>query len=488
MNIIEAIQDSKMFAGYFKDLGTWHNWTIFLRALFNLPIVEKADRKLFSDCTGLSEPPKEKVRECYVVSGRRSGKSLTCSVLSVWLACFKDWTPFLSPGERGYIFIIAVDKAQAAIIKRYVSGILHGNKILRAMIEKETREEIHLKNRVTISVKTCSYRTLRGYTILCAILEEIAFWRSEESANPDREVLAAIRPALATVPDSLLIAISTPYSRTGILWEQFKNYYGRSGKVLVWKSASRTMNPTLDSAVIEAHLKDDPQSARAEWEAEWREDIQAFISHELIEAVTIPGRHELPRVKDASYFGFIDPSGGRQDSMTLAICHKERSGKVILDVLREVRPPFQPKVVVSEFSALLKSYGIHEVGSDRYAGEWVSESFREHGIEIKNSELSASELYLELLPMISNGSVELLDSKRLGAQLAGLERRTRSGGKDFIDHYPGSHDDLAVAVAGACYGASETGGGVFIGFTKHDVVGSDGPRESFAKWMQRKRY
>ncbi|MCK7476623.1 MAG: hypothetical protein M0C28_02960 [Candidatus Moduliflexus flocculans] len=39
--------------------------------------------------------------------------------------------------------------------------------------------------------------------------------------------------------------------------------------------------------------------------------------------------------------------------------------------------PFQPKGMSrEEFSALLKSYGITEIVSDRYAGEWVAEAFR----------------------------------------------------------------------------------------------------------------
>ena len=176
---------------------------------------------------------------------------------------------------------------------------------------------------------------------------------------------------------------------------------------------------------------------------------------EFIEAVVVPGRFELPKVEDASYFGFVDPSGGRQDSMTLGIAHKDEDKKVVLDVLREQKPPFQPKIVVKEFSEILKAYGIDQVESDRYAGEWVNEAFRDHEIEVKNSELTASEIYLNFLPLVANGTVELLDNKRLKAQLAGLERRTRFGGKDLITHYPGGHDDVANAAAGALVMASK---------------------------------
>lgn len=96
-----------------------------------------------------------------------------------------------------------------------------------------------------------------------------------------------------------------------------------------------------------------------EWEAEWREDIQAFLSVEMIEAALVPGRFELPKLGGASYRAFCDPSGGRQDSMTLALAHHDKTnGKIILDVLRERRPPFQPEAVVMEFCDLLKSYGV----------------------------------------------------------------------------------------------------------------------------------
>jgi hypothetical protein len=45
---------------------------------------------------------------------------------------------------------------------------------------------------------------------------------------------------------------------------------------------------------------------------------------------------------------------------------------------------------------------------------------------------------------------ELPDNKWLHAQLKGLERKTRSGGRDLVDHYPGGQDDLANSVAGVC--------------------------------------
>jgi hypothetical protein len=476
MDIIRAIESPLVFRPLFKDLGTWASWMTYLRGLFGLGIEGEAARRLFEECTGLAKPPTAQARESFVICGRRSGKSFISAIIASYLAAFKDWRPYLAPGEAGWIFVIATDKAQAGIIKAYIAGIFHRVPTLKKMVARETQEFLELRNGVNVAVKQASFRSLRGYTVLCAILEELAFYRSSEdsSCNPDREILAAVRPALATVPGSLLIGISTPYSRAGVLFDMWRTYYGQPGGPLIFKAPTATMNPTIDKDLIARAIAEDPQAAAAEWQAEWRQDIEAFISQELVQSVIIPGRFELPRIKGVQYYAFADPSGGRQDSFTLGIAHNEKSGKVVLDLLRERRPPFQPKGVVEEFSDLLKSYGLTEVVSDRYAAQYNVEAFQLCGISVRASDLSASELYLEALPLIANGTAELLDNKRLAAQLAGLERRTRAGGKDLVTHYAGGHDDAAVAASGALVLASKNeAAGPAIGTVARSVFPDD---------------
>ena len=140
--------------------------------------------------------------------------------------------------------------------------------------------------------------------------------------------------------------------------------------------------------------------------------------------------------------------------MTLGDC-AQGSGHGILDALREVKPPFSPESVVDEFAALLKKYRLTRVEGDRYAGEWVREPFRRHGINYELAEKPKSDLYRDLLPLINSGGVDLLDNDRLVNQLVGLERRTARGGRDSIDHAPGAHDDLANAAAGAIVRAAK---------------------------------
>jgi len=252
----------------------------------------------------------------------------------------------------------------------------------------------------------------------------------------------------------MLIGISSPYKRGGLLFRKFRDHFGKDGDVLVIRAPSMTLNPTLDQAIIARALEDDPAAARAEWMAEFRTDIESFVSREAIDAALIPDRLELPFVPGVRYTAFCDPAGGSgQDAMTLAIAHKE--GEVgVLDCVREMRPPFSPDSCVADFANLLASYKIHAVTGDRWGGQFVVEAFKKRQIRYDISERVKSDIYRELLPLLNSGRVELLDHKRLVAQLCSLERRTARGGKDSIDHPIAAHDDVANACAGALVLAS----------------------------------
>ena len=128
----------------------------------------------------------------------------------------------------------------------------------------------------------------------------------------------------------------------------------------------------------------------------------------------------------------------------MALSDRDKPGTAVLDAIRESRPPFSPEGVVEEFAALLKAYHCAKVVGDRYAGEWPREQFRKQGITYETSERTKSAIYLDSLPLLNSAKLELLDHPRLIAQICALERRTARGGKDSIDHPPGSHDDVAT--------------------------------------------
>ncbi|WP_409455271.1 hypothetical protein [Methylocystis sp. H62] len=140
--------------------------------------------------------------------------------------------------------------------------------------------------------------------------------------------------------------------------------------MLVIRAASKMLNPTLDDAEIERDLADDYAAARAEWFAEWRDDVAGWMPLEIIEAardggVTVRPPH-LNSSKRIFYRSGCDPSGGQKDSFTCAIAHDE-DGVSILDCVVEIKAPFDPSVATKQIAHVLKSYGLHSTTGDKYA-------------------------------------------------------------------------------------------------------------------------
>ena len=451
----EACRDPELFGDWFKG-DSWAVWRIIDKALFGEPL-DADELAIFTEITGRTEAPTEPSTEAWLVCGRRSGKDVKASALIAWLATFgAEQLGFLDrlvKGETGVAQLIAVDHRQAKVCLNYLRAYFE-QPLLAQMVAKSTAEGLELTNGLAIEITTNDLRSSRGRTVVCACFDEVSFWSSENTANPDQDVYNAVKPAMATIPGAMLIGISSPYARRGLLWNKHKKHYGKPGNVLVVQAPTWRMNPTVprDGDFLTEQFKDDPASAAAEYGAEFRKDVEAFVSIEVVEACVEPGIYERAPITGVSYAAFVDPSGGSQDSMTLAISHQEgdqTDGLTVIDAVREVKPPFSPEGVVAEFCDLLRLYGITRVTGDRYAGEWPREQFRKHGVAYDISERSRSDLYREMLPILNSGRAVLLDDDKTVNQIVGLERRVARGGRDSIDHAPGSHDDRANAVAGA---------------------------------------
>lgn len=449
-SLLWAMEDDALFASHFPD-DTWHAWKVFIRALYALPITDPDDIALYRETTGREDFATKPYTEACCVVGRRGGKSKVLAAIAVWAAVSRDYSKYLAAGEVGRVLVLSSNREQSKSIFNFALGLLNAVDYLRSMVVNSTNDEIELSNHITISIATASFRSVRGVTTIAVCADEVAFWRSSDdsSVNPDSEILRALRPSMATIPGGLLLLASSPYHQKGELYQTYRRNFGRPGaRVLTWKAPTWKMNPVVPKDVIAEAYESDEESARAEYGADFRADLSDFINRDAIDAVTAFGRTELPPISGVTYTAFCDPSGGRNDAMTMAIAHVE-GDKIVLDCVRESRPSFDPDVVVVEYAEVLKRYGISRVTGDRYAGAWVPSRFAAHGIVYEPSAMPKSDIYISLLPVLTSERVELLDNKRLAAELCGLERRTSRSGRDSVDHQRDGHDDLANAVAGA---------------------------------------
>ena len=422
------------FANLFPEFraDSWDNWRTVLKRL--LP----------------------QVREFYCVAGRGSGKSRITALLACCYAC-REYRRV--PGENIFVGVFAPDRKQAQITFGYIGGLLKSVPVLANLIVNERADSITLSNGVVIEVITASTSAPRGRSYAVAIIDEAAQLPNDDSANPDYELLRAIRPALARVPGSLLMVVSTPYARRGVLYDSFKRYHAESpDDVLFVRGDTLSLNPLFDARAIAQAYELDPAMAAAEFGAEFRHDFETFISLDVLDACTITGRHELPPIPHVTYAAFCDAAGGSgSDSFTLAISHREqRDGRRvhILDAIREAKPPFSPDDTVEQFAALCKSYRITTITGDRFSGDFVLEAFKRHNVQYLPAQKTKGEIYKDALPLLNSHRVELLDHVRLRAQLSTLERYPSRSGRDQITHPTGGHDDVCNAVCGSLLLAS----------------------------------
>jgi hypothetical protein len=435
--------------------ASWAAWRTILLAVMGEKL-KSAELEIFRRLTGRQSPPDKRVEEFWGVVGRRGGKSSAIAVLAVYIAALCRHK--LAAGETGLVLCIAPDQKQARVCLDYCCGVLESTPLLSSLVAKRTADTVELSNGHIIEVRSAQFRRLRGITCLAVICDEAAFWMSENSSNPDAEILAAVRPTLATTGGPLIV-ISSPYARRGEVWTTYHKHFGPEGdpSILVCQGTSRDFNSSLDQKIIDRAMDRDAAAASAEYLAQFRTDIEGFVNRDAVLACITAGVRERGPDNHNNYIGFCDPSGGSGDSMTLAIAHKE--GKIaVLDAVREVKPPFSPEATVSEFCALLKKYRCAQVLGDRYGGEWPREVFRFYGVHYEPAEKSKSDLYIDFLPMLNSRTIDLLDNDRLTNQFTDLERRTARSGKDSIDHAPGMHDDVANAVAGVAVLIDSAGG------------------------------
>ena len=202
---------------------SWNTWKAVVKAMFGEPL-NAAELELFR-AVAERDPPRQPLREMAAVAGRGAGKDSVATVIAAVTAVNFDPRGKLRPGERAVVMLLAVDREQAKIAFNYIAALFREIPALAKLARRTTDDSIELNNGVDVEVHTNSFRSVRGRSLLCVICDECSFWRSEDSANPDREVVAAVQPGLGRIAGSMLILISSAHKRSGLLYERWKKHW-----------------------------------------------------------------------------------------------------------------------------------------------------------------------------------------------------------------------------------------------------------------------
>jgi hypothetical protein len=196
LDVVACMDDPRLFRPWFEG-SSWDGWRAILKGAFALPMSEEEIR--FFRTVAEREPPASRVRELWIIAGRRGGKDSIASLIAAHAAALFDQGATLRPGERALCMALACDRHQARIVLNYTRSYFGKIPPLQSMVTRETANGFELNNGVDIAIGTNNFRSVRGRPILCAILDEVAFYRDENSANPDEETYRGILPGMATI-------------------------------------------------------------------------------------------------------------------------------------------------------------------------------------------------------------------------------------------------------------------------------------------------
>jgi hypothetical protein len=421
-----------------------------LKSIYGLPLTSD-EHELWTQCTGRTSYPGRPFREATVLAGARGGKdSRIATPTLAYEAVFGGHARYLGKGEFGILPLVAQDHRATRIAFSYLRDAFTRSPLLASMVDDTTTSEIKLTNRLSPLCFPCTQSALRGWSNPVGAMSEVAFFRLEGQADSDVEIQASIRRGMLSFPHPKLIKISTPYMKSGLLYQDFKRYYGQdSPDVLVWRASSLLMNPSLKAERLAQERTLDESRYFREYEAQFLEDLDTMFPVGLVERLVVSHRRELPPRDGVTYRACCDTTGGSEransDTFTFTVVHVEGSGDqlcMVQDVLKGWKGSDLASIV-KEIAILLRRHRLSEVTGDKYAGAWVRQAFAREGIRYRDAEMDKSTAYLEAEPFLTQQRVELLDHPTLLRELTLLERRPRAQGRTLVDHPVGGHDDYA---------------------------------------------
>jgi hypothetical protein len=458
ITIIDAIRDPNIIGDEMSPAQE-----AALKAVYGLDLSDE-QLALAQQMAGTAWQPGAEQREAVFICGRRSGKSdkLAANV-AIYEAFFRDHN--LSAGETGVVLLLAQNMRQAKVVKGYIEGKIDRSPILRRHVVAKRSQELELDNRITIAIHPASFRSVRGLSVVCCICDEIAFWWTEDNyANPDVEVVRAVRPAMATFPHGKLLMVSSPYTMNGVLWDAWRNR-DTDPHTLVWHAPTRLMNPTVPESFLKREQARDPENYKREYEAEFTEAISSFLPVDSIDACVVADRQELPPNREKHHYCAAVDAAYKGDKFTLCVAHLDRdSRKVAVDVLAgwqgSKQVPLRLAEVMPQINAICQKYGVYNVLGDQFGAEPLKDAFTRHHLTYEErtfSNQSKADIYATLRTRIMDGTIELLDHRDSLRELRGLELENLPGGGIRIGHarHVRSHDDYADAIALAVSEASQ---------------------------------
>ena len=494
------------------------NWESTLKAFYGMPLTDAdIDRMCKVNHRGREYWEARRAggapfRELWARVGRRGRKSATIGLVCAYEALYGGHEPKLMRGENGRIMVLSRDKEGAAIVAAFTKNFCDALNVetKRTTIGgAEARELVEIDgSRFYVAIMPSNKRATRGTAAPVVVLDEFAFLGTEESesANSDKEILAAAKPAMSQFKEtSKLLVISSPLGEVGEFHKHVENNIGlegdpkyRSERILAVEGPSWEWNPGVSEEETHELERDPDIHAReygakpsgAEGVAFDRKDVRA--SFKSREGVWEWGRPFM--VVDASgggnTFACAIVECGRPTSIRSVKKYRTPDGTPVVERDEYGNPVYEaianvpithivkafgftgPEIkklgmqaVIDQIALEAKYSGCAYIFGDQYGAAFLRPLFTAKAIDFKHfshTVNSKHEAVLTLRWLMREGQLWVEPHERLEADLVQYPRRV--SGSKFIYGYPptrGYHNDYgsALITMGHVFNAiSEAGG------------------------------
>ena len=377
--------------------------------------------------------------------GRRGGKSTTlCRVAVAEVLYGKHKVP---PGDIGVFVFISVRKQEAQERLRTIKEIL----TVLGVPHDARGMEIQLRNKPFIfRVYPANFRSAVGMTCVGWVGDEMSRWRDEsDSSNPATDVIASIRPAMATMPNAHEFYISSPWAKLDAHYTYVEKGITEEQHVAI--GSTWDANPTLSIARCKTLEPDEPTFQREYCAIPMDNDSRQFFDEAALKQA-VSKTLFLPRqvqvgesVVAGGDFAFV------ADHSAIAVCHIVDKRYILADRdILKPRPgsPLVPSHVCARFATVLGRHGSRAIMADGHYKEAISEHLAKKKIAFMKGPTRPAASYIRARALFNQGLVTIPDDERLIKSMMEISARpTPSGNLSIIlpKKEGGGHADFVSA-------------------------------------------
>jgi hypothetical protein len=384
--------------------------------------------------------------------GRRAGKSSTLCRLAVVEGVYGLHA--IPPGDIGVVAFISTTRDEANQRLRTVKAILDALGVKHRPVDGG----VELVDKpVAFKVYTASVSGVSGFTGILIVCDECSKWKdSDTGANPATEVLASVRPTMATQRNARVILSSSPMGKWDAHYDAFEQ--GDTDFQVTAYAPSWEANPTLTEADTRQLEPDEAVWAREYKAVPAAEIAESLFTDAELDRITRGDLAFVPREDGVEYAAAIDP-GTRGNAWTFVVAAKRLvNGLVRRSVVhaREWRgtsaQPLSPKATLREIKPTLESYGTDMLWTDQASGDALRDLAADLGISLiiePWTQTNKITSYKNLQTWVRDDVLELPPIEHVKQDLLGVRRKyTRSGVTiDLLKTPDGRHSDYAPAIA-----------------------------------------